>query len=48
VNDGKVLAVTVTQAQRDQEKHFALHAIYLGAFMTWCKTMEGLTVSHLP
>jgi Kef-type K+ transport system membrane component KefB len=30
VNEGKVLAVTVTQAHRDQEKHFALHRDLLG------------------
>jgi Kef-type K+ transport system membrane component KefB/nucleotide-binding universal stress UspA family protein len=30
VNMGKVLAVSVAQAQRDQEKHFALHRDLLG------------------
>jgi len=30
VNDGKVLAVSVAQAQREQEKHFALHRDLLG------------------
>jgi Kef-type K+ transport system membrane component KefB len=30
INDGKVLAVNVTKAQRDQEKHFALHRDLLG------------------
>src|SRR5512134_1628752 len=30
VNEGKVLAVSVAQAQRDQEKHFALHRDMLG------------------
>jgi nucleotide-binding universal stress UspA family protein len=30
VNEGKVLAVSVAQAQRDQEKHFALHRDLLG------------------
>jgi Kef-type K+ transport system membrane component KefB len=31
VNEGKVLAVSVAQAQRDQEKHFALHRDLLGS-----------------
>jgi Kef-type K+ transport system membrane component KefB/nucleotide-binding universal stress UspA family protein len=30
VNEGKVLAVSVAQAQREQEKHFALHRDLLG------------------
>ena len=30
VNDGKVIAVSVAQAQREQEKHFALHRDLLG------------------
>ena len=30
VNDGKVLAVSVAQAQREQDKHFALHRDLLG------------------
>ncbi len=30
VNDGKVLAVSVAQAQQEQEKHFALHRDLLG------------------
>jgi Kef-type K+ transport system membrane component KefB/nucleotide-binding universal stress UspA family protein len=30
VNEGKVLAVSVAQAQREQEKHFALHRDMLG------------------
>jgi Kef-type K+ transport system membrane component KefB/nucleotide-binding universal stress UspA family protein len=30
VNEGKVLALSVAQAQRDQEKHFALHRDMLG------------------
>jgi Kef-type K+ transport system membrane component KefB/nucleotide-binding universal stress UspA family protein len=30
VNDGKVLALSVAQAQREQEKHFALHRDLLG------------------
>ncbi len=31
VNEGKVLAVSVAKAQREQEKHFALHRDLLGA-----------------